>query len=571
MTTTTTTTTTTPAPAAAPQLAKMRAERDRFVALAFCWGDVLIELDADENIVFAAGPTVPLVDRQPSQLVGSKFSDIIADPDRALASELLGIARRRGRVENVSVRFKGKNGPTVPLGFSGYRLDDLNHHYFFAMRLASVRAADGQANLKRDTESGLYDAGAFAKLVEQKAKTAGAPDSQMTLLALGDLGDLRKRLDADSEKNLLNSVGAFLKANSVDGDAAARLGDDRFGILHGKDVDIQGLQSKIGDIARAVDPTGKGVSVESATVGVDKNSMSEEDLANGLVYAINKFRRAGAGFSLQQLSSNISNLVSGAATSVKSFKKIVAESDFNVALQPIIDVNTGGIHHYEALVRFNMGDGKESPYEHIAFAEETGLIQEFDLAMAKKVVDWLSRTPRNATTSLAVNVSGSSIGSPHYLEGLDKLLKENLWVENRLLFEITESSRMTDLDSANVFVQQLRKRGHEVCLDDFGAGASNFQYLSTMEVDIVKLDGSAVRNARKAPKGRAFMRSLATLCRDLSVGTVAEMIDDVEGLKFVRECGVGYVQGYLFGKPSLDVNDFERSRRPSVFPAWRGK
>ncbi|MSO53960.1 MAG: hypothetical protein EXQ90_02325 [Rhodospirillales bacterium] len=143
------------------------------MALAFCWDDVLIELDADENIVFAAGPTVPLVDRQPNQLIGAKFSEIVAAADRALAGELLGIARRRGRIENVSVRFKGKSGTTVPLGFSGYRLDDLNHHYFMAMRLASVRAADGQANLKRDGESGLYDSGAFAKLVEQRAKSAG--------------------------------------------------------------------------------------------------------------------------------------------------------------------------------------------------------------------------------------------------------------------------------------------------------------------------------------------------------------------------------------------------------------
>jgi EAL domain-containing protein (putative c-di-GMP-specific phosphodiesterase class I) len=149
------------------------------------------------------------------------------------------------------------------------------------------------------------------------------------------------------------------------------------------------------------------------------------------------------------------------------------------------------------------------------------------------------------------------------------LLAENKWLEGRLIFEVTESSRMADLEGANTFIQSIRNRGFEVCLDDFGAGAASFQYLSVLDVDVVKLDGSAVKNAQKAAKGRAFLSSLTDLCRRLKVLTVAEMVDTPKALDFVRDCGCDFAQGYLFGKPSTNVRDFFPLPNQSLL--WGGK
>ena len=552
----------------------IRAERDHFVALAFCWADVLIELDADETVVFAAGPWGPLIGRDAGALKGLALGDLIAEQDRSLVRALLGLAGKKGRMENAAVRLRGASGATQPLSFSGYRLDELGGHYFLAFRIGSPgRAASSDAPIIRDAESGLYDAESFGSVVAERVKAEDGSDEygQMTLIALPDYEALQERMDAGAQQVLLNTMGVYLKANSVDGDTAARIGDNRFGLVHEADLDLDELQRKIGDFTREADPAGQGIAVEAATVAVDPSTASDEDLGNGLVYAINQFRNAeGSDFSFNQLSTNLSSLVSQAANSVKAFKKVVAAADFEVALQPIIDVMTGQVHHYESLVRFASADGQQSPYEQIVFAEETGLIQEFDLAMAHKVVEWLGRTPRNSKTSVAVNVSGHSVASLDYMSGLHKLLTENLWLRGRLLFEITESARMTDLAAANQFIQKLRGEGFPVCLDDFGAGAANFQYLATMEVDVVKLDGSAVRNAQEARKGKAFLKSLVGLCRDLGVETIAEMVDDEKGLKFIRECGVQYVQGYLFGKPNTEIKSFEKLRHPSLFPQWRG-
>ena len=282
----------------------------------------------------------------------------------------------------------------------------------------------------------------------------------MTLIALPNYEALQCPMAAGAQETLLNSMGAYLKANSVDGDTAARIGDERFGLVHEAGLDLEELQQKIGGFTREADPTGEGIVVEAATIEVYPSTASDEDLGNGLVYAINKFRNAeGSDFNFQQLSTNLSSLVSQAANSVKAFKKVVADAEFEVALQPIIDVMSGQVHHYESVVRFVFADGEQSPYEKIVFAEETGLIQEFDLAMAHKVVEWLDRSPRNSKTSVVVNVSGHSVASLYYMNGRHKLLTENLWLRGQLLFEITESARMTDLAAANELIQKSRGEG----------------------------------------------------------------------------------------------------------------
>jgi EAL domain-containing protein (putative c-di-GMP-specific phosphodiesterase class I) len=215
---------------------------------------------------------------------------------------------------------------------------------------------------------------------------------------------------------------------------------------------------------------------------------------------------------------------------------------------------------------FNIGDFDESPYEAIAYAEETGRIHEFDIAMVHKIVEWLNTKPRNSDKyRVAVNISANSVDKPEYVNALHTLLKENIWLKDKLMFEITESASIIDSEVANTFIHSLRKQDYHVCLDDFGAGAASFQYLSTLEVDAVKLNGSAIANAQKWHKGKAFLPALADLCNKMGVETIAEWIESDTDFNFVKECGIKYVQGFLFGKPSLDADDFKQLPSSHLF------
>jgi EAL domain-containing protein (putative c-di-GMP-specific phosphodiesterase class I) len=246
------------------------------------------------------------------------------------------------------------------------------------------------------------------------------------------------------------------------------------------------------------------------------------------------------------------------------FRRIAAGGEFEVAFQQIVDVGTRKLHHYEALVRFD-GEVDSSPYEMIRLAENTGLIAEFDFAMCRKVLAWIGAAGAlRRKVVAAVNVSGQSISDPLFVEKLRELLDAHPRVRKQLLFEITESAQVRDIEATNEAVQWLRRAGHKICLDDFGAGAAALRYLQSLDVDIVKIDGHYIRSAMTPGKNRAFLRAVVGLCRELGIATIAEMVEDEECLAVVRDSGIDLAQGYLFGRPTVVL------KRNTADPGGRG-
>lgn len=251
----------------------------------------------------------------------------------------------------------------------------------------------------------------------------------------------------------------------------------------------------------------------------------------------------------------------------KSEKPAHMYNVFEIAFQPIVSATSGLVHHFEALARFPNGYGDRSPGEHIVVAEQTGRIVDFDTLMIERVLAVLDRTPALLPVRrIAVNISGHSIVSPEFHHALDRLIEEYSPAPEQLLFEITETARITNLAEANESIQRLRECGFLVCLDDFSAGAADFHYLSALDLDIVKLDGFLLRLVRHRPKGGTILRALSRLCNELGVSTVAETVDDVNLLAYVRDCGIDFVQGFLFGEPSTDVSAFPPSMPAHLFP-----
>ena len=537
--------------------------RDRFVAFAFCWADMLVELDPSRKVTFAVGATKPILGVGPEGIIGRNFMDLVSPNDRVLVDQLLFMTSKKGRIDNVTIRMQGTKGLSAPLAFAGYVMPDLKDHFFLALRTQAHLDDKGntEEGVSRDKSTGLLTGDSFSEMAVQKIKDSNA---ELTLVNLPGFQAFYDTLSEDERQVLLNTVGTTLRANSLGGDSAGEVGDGKFGIVHEAGLDVAALEAKIAEATKAFDPTGKGVEVQAATVEMDMSGVNEGDLAKGLVYTINHFKeQVGDKFNVKDIAKNMDNLVKETVQSLNNFRALVGGNDFQVAFHPILDSRTGSVHHYEALVRFN-GNFEESPYKYITFAEETGLITEFDIAMARKCVDWL-RKNRADKVAIAVNISGMSVGNDQYAKDLHAMLDADTWLRNFLFFEITESARVADLVQANNFVQALRKKGFHVCLDDFGAGAASFQYLSVLEVDVVKLDGSAVKNAQTAPKGRAFLKALTTLCKTMDVETIAEMVDTKEGLEFVRDCGVEYVQGFLFGKPDPDPWSFIKKLDRKLF------
>ncbi len=532
-----------------------KRERNRYAALAFCWGDLLFELNHAGTVLFCAGPVQEFAGVAPDGVIGQPLFDLMAPSDVPTLARFLKALRSRGRVDGGTAQIRRGASALLPVSMAGYCMDE---RFYVAFRLRTgtvepeVAGTESGGFLDRDAFS--REAGKRIKELERQGRSA-----EITVLDISGLSGLSEGLSEPESRSLMSSIGGCLGQSALDGETVTRIAGDSFGLLHDPSLDVAALRNQLLEAVRPLASPDQALEITHSTVDMDTaRGISEQDLAKGLMYALSSFqKKSGAGFNLSSLTDNISALISQGITDIRDFRQVLKDKSFLMALQPIIDVKSGAIHHFEALCRFDVAAPEESPYRYISFAEEIGLIHEFDLAMAAKVVQWLRRMPvNNSKFSVAVNISGFSIGMPEYVQGLHKLLRDNPWTVDRLLFEITESSRMTDLVAANEFIQGLRRLGYQVCLDDFGAGAASFQYLSALEVDVVKIDGSAVHNARKAPKGRAFLSALTELCGRLGVETIAEMIDSPESLRFVRDCRCNYVQGFLFGKPSRNFNDF---------------
>jgi FOG: EAL domain len=541
---------------------KLKAERDRFLALSFCWADVLFELNSDREILYATGAIQTLVGRKPNDLVGTPLEALVVEAERETLGDLLTIAQKRGRVDSATLRINSASGTELRFSVSGYQLDDRNSHFFVALRFLDHAPTGRQPKNGHDEKTGLRTAQSFVDAVTRHLTAGdGWRQGNLLILSLSNFDALRQRLPRAAEDELLQSIGTRLRATAVDGDSAARLADDRFGVILESGDDGAATIERIRHVSQRLDPSHIGVDIQTSTVPVDARRIASDDLARFVAVTIRRFCSqdcvVGAPLALAE---DISQVVQQTMRAVGRMRQIIEKSDFMVAFQPIVDIRNGNIHHFEALARFPAATGMKTPFENISFAESTGLIIEFDLAMVKRIIEWLqARINEDPDTRVAVNLSGQSVNSAAFLDSLDTILRANQDLRSRLMFEITESCALADLDTANAFIQNLREQGFVACLDDLGAGAANISYLSMLQVDVVKIDGHAMHNARKSQLGRAFLTALVGLCGDLGVSTVAEMVEDTEMLQFVRDCGVDYVQGFLFSRPSPDIQVFHNA------------
>lgn len=544
---------------------ELRNERNRFAALAFVWGDLLLELDGDLRIVFASGASDGILGSSPQDLAGKSFTQFLAKQYRPLVTEMLRVARRRGRMDNIQVRFNPQGEMlSPPVSMSGYFLPDLGDHFFVALRVAvHTLPPDIAASLQRDNATGLFDEESLSKVVTERlvAQRETGAEHKFTLMTLDAFDPLCQRMQDIERAELMGSVGAFLRAHSVAGDTAGRLGTEQFGMLHRADVPIGDLEKRIAECARDADPAGVGIEVSSSVTDFTAELIPPGDLARGVMYSIRRFcDRQENSFTFSRLMGQANNLVNSTFSAMMDFGARLDALNFDTVYQPIVRLPNAEIHHFEVLVRFYDDDGKLIPtQELVAFAEQVNMVHRLDLAMLRRNLKWISsQLDQGITARVAVNISGHSLGNPEFCRSVIALFERHRDSLEYLLLEITETAEISDIDTAAKWIGRFREFGVEICLDDFGTGASNFRYLSAMDIDYVKIDGESIRQSTKTVKGLAFLRSLVDLCHEIDVEVVAEMIETEKMRQLVTKAGFDYAQGYLFGKPEADITLYWR-------------
>jgi EAL domain-containing protein (putative c-di-GMP-specific phosphodiesterase class I) len=155
--------------------------------------------------------------------------------------------------------------------------------------------------------------------------------------------------------------------------------------------------------------------------------------------------------------------------------------------------------------------------------------------------------------AFATNLSGRSLENADFVAQLLSLIGDRPGLASRVMFELTETAVVRDIEAVDRAVQHLRRLGFKVCLDDFGAVATSIHYLRSIKVDYVKIDGLFARSCLRNPNDRSILSHVIALCRGSGAGVIVEMIETAEQAEQFRALGADFAQGYFFGAPAIEA------------------
>lgn len=240
----------------------------------------------------------------------------------------------------------------------------------------------------------------------------------------------------------------------------------------------------------------------------------------------------------------------GLTTSAR-IRDALTQDRLRLAGQPILDLSSGGVARYELLLRMAGDDGELLPAsQFIGVAERTGMIRELDRWVIGRALKLLAARERASDpVSLHVNLSGASVSDASVLEFIERELDEGEADPGRCTFEITQTARVDDYDFAARFADRLTEFGCEVAIDDYGAGFGPFEYLKRIPFDVIKIDGSFVRDLPFNDADRLTVQAIVGIARGLGKTTIAEYVEDERTARLLHEYGVDMGQGFHLGVP----------------------
>lgn len=234
-----------------------------------------------------------------------------------------------------------------------------------------------------------------------------------------------------------------------------------------------------------------------------------------------------------------------------------------LAFQPVVmGSDPSRIGFYEGLIRVLDDTGRAIPARDFMGAIETTEIGRLiDCASLEMGLATLAQQPG---IRLAVNMSARSVGYPRWMRILRRALSHHPDIGHRLILEITESSAMLVPELVIAFMDDLQSSGVAFALDDFGSGYTSFRYLRDFFFDIIKIDGEFTRGIARNPDNQVLTRALLSVGKHFDMLTVAESVETPEDAAFLQGEGIGCMQGYLFGAPTVRPTWAEQMQRRSA-------
>jgi diguanylate cyclase (GGDEF)-like protein len=353
---------------------------------------------------------------------------------------------------------------------------------------------------------------------------------------------------------LLRAVTERLLKSMSDRDTVARLGGDEFAVLQsaaGHRDEAAGLANiLINAIAEPYELDGHEIII-GASIGIamaPSDGLDPEELLKKADMALYQAKNDARGifrfFHPEMDTSRRSRHVME-----RDLNRALAEGQFELFYQPVINIESGLVTSCEALLRWHHpAKGLVMPGEFIGLAEETGLIVPLGEWVLRQACKEASKWPDEI--KIAVNLSAMQFRRGNLVEVVIHALASSGLPASRLELEVTETVLLIENDRAFSTLHQLRNLGVRIAVDDFGTGYSSFSYLRKYPFDKIKIDRSFVQeSSEQGNECAAIIKAIAGVGNSLGMMTTAEGVETDEQLKLVRAEGCTEVQGYFFSRP----------------------
>ena len=342
------------------------------------------------------------------------------------------------------------------------------------------------------------------------------------------------------------------------GDTVARMGGDEFTVLLEETVEIPeaaAVAERIQEsLARPFELGGNEV-FASASMGIAMSSRTYESPEDILRDADTAMYRAKAMGKAQHaiFDSKMHAEARSLLQMHTELRQAVERSELELQYQPIVDLFTGRLAGFEALVRWRHQErGLVWPEEFIPVAEENGLIEAISRWVlehaCRQIQQWRIETPEAEDIAVSVNLTSRSFAHPRIVSLVTEVLEETGLPASSLKLEVTESSIMENESSADV-LDQLKDLGVQLYLDDFGTGYSSLSYLQRFNVDALKIDKSFVQRVGTEDEPEEIVAAITSLAHNLGLNVIAEGVQTPTQLERLRDLGCEFGQGYLFSRP----------------------
>ncbi|OEO31198.1 diguanylate phosphodiesterase [Devosia insulae DS-56] len=407
-----------------------------------------------------------------------------------------------------------------------------------------------------DALTGLPNRVSFGRRLNETIDRARSDGQSCSVLCLDldkfkEVNDLYGHAAGDA---LLRRVGLILQREVAEIGYPARLSGDEFAVVLNATENLDAanrvaqrlLQAFAHDVADTADDASISASIGIASFPGDAESA--EQLMSAADMALYRAKQDGRG-AYRLFEATMNDELRDRRLVANDLANAADAGQLDLAYQPQVDLITGDVTGFEALIRWRHPErGEVPPGIFIPIAEENGLILG--------IGEWVLRTACaeaagwRVPLSISVNVSAAQIHNPAFARLIHEVLIETGLSPARLEIEVTETALVRDLVRAVTTLRQVRGLGVRVAIDDFGTGHSSLTHLSAFPFSRIKLDQSFVRTFDRNPQSAAIVHAVVELGRYLGTPVVAEGVERREELAFLRAEGCATAQGFLFGYPA---------------------